>query len=50
VISGDFGPNAFSALQAAGIQAYQAQKGTPQELLEEYLAGTLRQVHKVSNY
>jgi predicted Fe-Mo cluster-binding NifX family protein len=45
VISGRFGPNAHSALEAAGIQAYQAKNGTPEELLERFLAGELKQVH-----
>jgi predicted Fe-Mo cluster-binding NifX family protein len=44
VISGRYGSNAYSALQAAGIQAYLARKGTPEELLEAYLAGKLKQV------
>ena len=43
VISGRFGPNAFSALQAAGIKTYQVKNGTPEELLDQYLAGKLKQ-------
>lgn len=34
-ISGHYGPNAFKALQATHIQPYQAQSGTPQELVEQ---------------
>jgi predicted Fe-Mo cluster-binding NifX family protein len=45
VISGRFGPNAHSALEAAGIQAYQARNGTPEELIDQFLAGELKQIH-----
>ena len=48
VISGRYGPNAFSALKAAGLQVFQARKGTPEELLDAYLAGKLKPVHKVT--
>lgn len=41
VISGRFGPNAFTALQAAGIEAYLADKGTPQALVKALQAGEL---------
>jgi predicted Fe-Mo cluster-binding NifX family protein len=44
VISGRFGPNAFSALQAAGINTYQAKNGTPEELLDQCLKGKLKLV------
>ena len=44
VISGRYGPNAFSALEAAGIQAYQVRNGTPEELLEKFLAGNMNQI------
>jgi predicted Fe-Mo cluster-binding NifX family protein len=40
-ISGRYGPTAFTALKAAGIKAYLADSGTPQELLEQFLAGQL---------
>jgi predicted Fe-Mo cluster-binding NifX family protein len=43
VISGRFGPNAFSALEAAGIKAYVAGGGTVSEVLEQFLAGQLDQ-------
>ncbi len=43
-ISGRYGPNAFSALKAAGIKAFEASSGTPEELVEKYLAGKLTQV------
>jgi predicted Fe-Mo cluster-binding NifX family protein len=44
VVSGRYGPNAFSALQAAGIQAFVASSGTVSELLDKFLAGELQSV------
>ena len=44
VISGRFGPNAYSALEAAGIQSFIASQGTVDEVLEKFLAGELEQV------
>lgn len=44
-ITGRYGPTAFSALEAAGIQAFVAGSGTPQELLDKFLAGELEQVN-----
>jgi predicted Fe-Mo cluster-binding NifX family protein len=44
-ISGKFGPNAYSSLEAAGIQAYEADGGTPSELVDRFLAGSLKQVN-----
>jgi predicted Fe-Mo cluster-binding NifX family protein len=41
VISGRYGPSAFSALQAAGLQAYIAEDGTVNEVLDKFLAGEL---------
>lgn len=41
IISGRFGPNAYIALGAAGIQAYRASSGTPEELVDKLLAGEL---------
>ncbi|MCJ7625627.1 MAG: NifB/NifX family molybdenum-iron cluster-binding protein [Anaerolineaceae bacterium] len=49
IISGRFGPNAFFALQAAGVQAYKASRGTPEELLEKFIAGNLELAAGVSN-
>ncbi len=46
-ISGDFGPNAYMTLSAAGIQMFLAPAGenvTAQELLARYQAGQLKQV------
>jgi predicted Fe-Mo cluster-binding NifX family protein len=42
VISGRYGPNAFDALEAAGIIAYLANSGTPRELAAAYQAGQLQ--------
>ncbi|OQX60996.1 MAG: hypothetical protein B6I38_02565 [Anaerolineaceae bacterium 4572_5.1] len=44
-ITGRYGPNAFSAIEAAGIQAFEADSGTPEELLNKFLAGELNQVN-----
>lgn len=41
VISGRYGPSAFTALEAAGIKAYIANGGTVNEVFEKYLAGAL---------
>jgi predicted Fe-Mo cluster-binding NifX family protein len=41
VISGRYGPSAFSALEAAGIQAFIAHQGMVNEVFERYLAGEL---------
>lgn len=43
-ITGKYGPKAFRALQAAGIQGFEASSGTPQELYQQYLDGELKQV------
>ena len=40
-ISGRYGPNAFDALIAAGMDAYLANSGTPLELLRQYRDGIL---------
>jgi predicted Fe-Mo cluster-binding NifX family protein len=44
-ITGRYGPTAFSALEAAEIQTFTADSGTPAELLEKFLAGELKQVN-----
>lgn len=41
VISGRYGPNAYEALSAAGMDAYLANSGTPRQLLEQIQAGSL---------
>jgi len=42
VISGRYGPNAFEALTAAGIDAYLASSGSPRQLQELVQAGSLK--------
>jgi predicted Fe-Mo cluster-binding NifX family protein len=45
VLSGDFGPNAYNALQAAGIAMYLfGASPTVKEALEHFKAGTLERV------
>ena len=44
-ISGRYGPTAFTALDAAGIQAFVADSGTPEELLDKFQANELVQVN-----
>ncbi len=41
-ITGRYGPMAFTALQEAGIEGYEAEGGTPEELYEKFLAGELK--------
>ncbi len=41
IISGRYGPSAFSALEAAGIQAYLAEDGSVNDVLDNFLAGEL---------
>lgn len=47
-ITGRYGPTAFSALQAAGIQTFLAEEGTPEELLDKFLDGKLSKVFEAS--
>lgn len=44
VISGRYGPSAYTALDAAGIKAYIASNGTVSEVLQQFLDGQLVQV------
>jgi len=44
VISGRYGPSAFTALKAAGIKAYIASSGTVSDVLGQFLDGQLTQV------
>ena len=51
-ISGDFGPKAYSALSAAGIQMFLVPAGedlTARQLLARYREGQLRQVSAPTN-
>lgn len=46
VISGDFGPNASSALEAAGISMYlNKDSATVQEAVKQFVAGELKQAN-----
>ena len=44
IVSGRYGPNAYSALEAAGIQTFIAGSGTVGEVLEKFMTGELEQV------
>jgi len=44
VISGHFGPNAFEALDAAGIKMYAASGGRVDTVVEEFSSGQLKKV------
>jgi len=41
VISGRFGPSAYTALEAAGIKAYFASDGSVNQVLQQFLDGQL---------
>ena len=44
IISGRYGPSAFTALEAAGIKAYIASNGTVSDVLQQFLGDQLEQV------
>jgi len=44
VISGNFGPNAFTALDAASIHMYSAQDGQAETLVDDFMAERLVRV------
>lgn len=44
VISGDFGPNAYATLEAAGIEMFKSQIDQVDVLFEKYLSGQLEQI------
>ena len=44
VVSGDFGPNAFTALEAADIRMYSAKEGQAGTLVDDLLAERLERV------
>jgi len=41
VVSGRYGPSAYTALEAAGIKAYLIGEGTVSEVIDKFLAGEL---------
>lgn len=43
LISGNYGPNAYAALAAAGMQAFLSGEGTVNEVFQRYLDGKLQQ-------
>lgn len=43
-ITGRYGPNAYTTLEAAGIRTFAAKEGTPEVLLEKFLAEELEEV------
>ncbi|HIE24580.1 MAG TPA: dinitrogenase iron-molybdenum cofactor biosynthesis protein [Anaerolineales bacterium] len=43
-ITGRYGPKAYTALETAGIRTFVAKEGTPEELLEKFLAEELEEV------
>jgi len=45
VISGRYGPNAFTTLQASGLRAFVGRGKTVAEVLENFIAGKLEEVH-----
>jgi len=44
VVSGNFGPNAFATLKAAGMRMFIASEGTVQQLVDRFKAGELQEV------
>jgi predicted Fe-Mo cluster-binding NifX family protein len=46
VLSGDFGPKAYKALEAAQVSMYTAKAGTAEHLLGDFLAGKIEKVTK----
>ena len=44
IISGRYGPSAFTALEAAGIKAFIAAESTVKDVLDAFLAGKLESV------
>lgn len=44
IISGRYGPNAYTALEAAGLQAFVSTQKTVDVALDKFLAGELEQV------
>lgn len=50
VISGQFGPNAHTALKAAGIEMYQARGGSVSSVAEAFQSGELKRVTSSSGF
>lgn len=48
VLTGNVGPNAFQALEAAGLSVFTGASGTIKEAVEKYLAGELDLTKKPS--
>ncbi|MBC8509582.1 MAG: NifB/NifX family molybdenum-iron cluster-binding protein [Chloroflexi bacterium] len=48
IISGRYGPSAFSALEAAGLQAYLAEDGAVNQVFDKFLAGELENTSKAT--
>lgn len=48
VVSGRFGPSAYAALQAAGIETYIARDDMVDEALDKFLAGQLEEVSQAT--
>ena len=48
VISGRYGPSAYTALEAVNVKAYIAKDGTVSQVLEQFLDGQLEQVSEAS--
>ncbi len=44
VIAGNFGPNAFQALAAAGIKTYSGAQGTVSDAVEQFKKGQLQEI------
>jgi predicted Fe-Mo cluster-binding NifX family protein len=49
IVSGGFGPNAYGALQAAGIQMYTTSGGTAASIVDDFVAGKLNIVTQSTN-
>lgn len=45
IVSGRYGPNAFTALQAAGLRAFLGKGKTVKEVLDRFIAGELEEAH-----
>lgn len=44
-VSWRYGPDALTSLETAGIQAFEANEGAPEDLLEQCLAGKLKKIN-----